>query len=374
MSGTNVIASIRVKLQVLWTIIGSLTVAVVHTLRLSQRTSENSLHDKAVLEYRPLSNFDGHVTLRRYCARALWSTLLAGLLFFHVPSIAHLDHILVFEQAPYGRLDKYNPAILELRQTNIFRWRYEQDAGGIDRLSAVAQALDEISADFGVFMLPDPAGFPIFSSAGGDFIYGNSRHGACGSWAIGCVTEFPTNPKVVVDTSTMASWPLRSVLEVLLHELFHLAANLAEGYREGYVYGTTSCAPVDDGGVVAGIHRSLMNCGLLNAQVIDTYIRFAWAYSHFPSPVAGAALVVDQGRAAIFYAATDARATRIAVIIDRGTGPEWAGVYGSPCTVPGIVCGGVDVPLLPQTCYWAKAENSLSWSFALTEILAGCTS
>ena len=301
--------------------------------------------------------------LRLFLAVAVLGVALAG---FRAP--AHADHQVVFEQAPYGRLDQYNPVIRELRQTGVFRWRYVQDPGGIDRLGAVAQALDEISAEFGVYMLPDPSGFPIFSSGGADFIYGNNKHGACGSWAIGCVTEFPTDPKIVVDAAAMAGWPLRSILEVLLHELFHELGNFAEGYRESYVYGVTSCAPVDDGGVVAGIHRSLMNCGLFNAQVIDSYIRFAWAYSHYPAPVAGAAY----SGGVVWYARTTANATRLAIIVQtQGFDLAFIG-YAPACYTAGIVCGGVQLALPPATCVWVKSENALSWARTDNRVLAGC--
>lgn len=197
--------------------------------------------------------------------------------------ISEADHQVTFFVDGYGELDQYNPAIRELRDHGVFRWRYVQEPGGVNAIDDVLAALDRFSARYGVLMVHDPInGYNLVSTGGSNFIYGNGLHGACGSWAIGCITEFPHKPATVLDTGTMAGWPQASRLEVWYHELLHTLSNLAEGYMEGYIYGTTSCAPINDGGVVAGIHRSLMNCGLFNAQVLDAYTDFAWGYSHNP--------------------------------------------------------------------------------------------
>ena len=280
---------------------------------------------------------------------------LALLLCF--PASALADHQVTFSVAGYGELSTYNPVIRELRQSGVFRWHCQTDLGQVDGCADAIMALEGYSAREGVLMVYDPNGTPLISSGGNAFLYGTADHGGAGvSWAIGFVDTFPGNPKVVVDATTMQTWPLSSRLEVWFHELLHTLANSGEGYLEGYVYGTTSCAPIDDGGVFVGFHRSLMNCGLGNSQKLDTYTDYIWRFSHYPSPVHGASLI---GRT-VWYAATTPNASLVAVIADIPNQGRALVAVGSPCTAPGYACGVVGLPVLPKgTAITVKAQNAL---------------
>lgn len=304
---------------------------------------------------------------RVFWAVAVVAVATAGLLS---PSDAHADHSPPvrasqprtdqFEVAGFGNLDRLNPASKTLRELAIFPWRYVVEPGcegpAADEVFETLQAaFTELSEKVNIYFIYDPGGWTLRGNCGAAFaaVAGTGP-------VIGCLCRnFPYNVDIDINI-IMADYFRISQIAIWLHELLHALMTWNEQYGLDF-----RASPG---------WRDVMNTGSESRHLLEAVELERWARTVYPHPVAGAALVVDQGRAAIFYAATDARATRIAVIIDRGTGPEWAGVYGLPCTVPGIVCGGVDVPLLPQTCYWAKAENSLSWPFALTEILAGCTS
>jgi hypothetical protein len=297
----------------------------------------------------------------------LLAALVGALIGWLCGGEAEADHQITFSLPGYGELSQYNPVIRELRTTGVFRWRCVTDPGAPNGCPIVIQALDEYSQRYGVLMLYDPDGTPLVSSAGNAFAYGNVLHGGCGLWAIGCVSEFPGDPEVVVDVGTSQVWSLRSQLEVWLHELMHTLANAAEGYQEDYVYGATACAPIDDRGAFPGIHRSIMNCGPFNSQYLDQYADVFWTYSHWPQPVAGAALSAG----VVWYAATSYQATRVAVLADSGGGVYLVG-YGQPCTSAGWVCGSYRLPvLLAGTRIYVKAENALSWQYAFTEVYAG---
>ena len=289
------------------------------------------------------------------------------------------DHQITFIHDTYGDLAQYNPIIKSRRGTATVYWSYEQDSGGVYAHAEVAQALQELSSDLGFFAVEVAPGTPgalrIFSSGGVEFIYGNAKHGGCGTWAIGCVTEFPTDPKLVIDTATMQPWGLRSRLEVALHELMHAIANLAEGYWEEYVYGAASCAPVDDGPPYApGMHRSFMNCGLTNNQFVDWYVRFAWAYAHeIENPPPAWFGRHPDGTPFVYWEnGSDSRARYVALVFSEPNGFWWsrpeyfAAINGQPYQ-------GLIVPESPGRCVWVKQMHDGVGYYARYSIaLVGC--
>lgn len=234
-------------------------------------------------------------------------------------SAAHADHEILFTAPGFGTLDKFNPEITDLRLTGVHRWTYIQERGAANMLPAVITGLEETSAEFGVLMQYDPNGWRQIASSGLDFIYGNASHGACGSWAIGCIPDFLSGRQsAVYDSVAMAQWPLRSQTEVVLHETLHKVGNLAEGYREN------SSVPC---GGTSRANRSVLGCGLLNAQFLGDYEREGWALSHGPGqpPIYGHGY--NDAGAYIYWCNPDWKANRVAIMAyEFGTGAyRWTG-------------------------------------------------
>lgn len=197
------------------------------------------------------------------------------LLVVFTPTV-QADHCKVFgcDDVMFGTYDRYNPAIQELRVTQTHRWNYVQE-DRISILGAVVTGLEEYSAEFEILMQYDASSpYVQYASGGMSFVYGNASHGPCGSWAIGCLPDFPSKPHVVYDAIAMQPWPLRSQIEVVLHEIGHQIGNFGEGYRESYIYGEASCSGTNRANL------SVMGCGLFNAQYIMGYEREAWAETH----------------------------------------------------------------------------------------------
>ena len=234
-------------------------------------------------------------------------------------SAAHADHEILFTAPGFGTLDKFNPEITDLRLTGVHRWTYIQERGAANMLPAVITGLEETSAEFGVLMQYDPNGWRQIASSGLDFIYGNASHGACGSWAIGCIPDFLSGRQsAVYDSVAMAQWPVRSQTEVVLHETLHKVGNFAEGYRHDT---STPC------GGNNRANRSVMGCGLLNAQFLGDYEREAWVLSHGVNRPSVYGHGRNEAGAYIYWCNPESRASRVAIMAytPADGGYRWTG-------------------------------------------------
>lgn len=301
-------------------------------------------------------------------AVAAWLVFLAW--FFVGTARADDEDLFGENNTTYGRFDKYNPALLELRATGVSCWEYVQESSGANIRAAIVEAKAEAAAEFG-FRVEERSGcWKQIASGGMAFVYGNSLHGPGGTGAIGIVDKYLTSgQQVVYDSAAMAAWGRNSQKEVVHHEdTGHVLGNFAEGYiHQG---GQLKCAALD-----TPQRRSFMNCGLLNNQFIDDYIRATWAKSHYPDgfkPVCGPSKSLScagTGRnAAGFYVwfcepVRDYKVTRISILRADGS---WTGVHLSSTDLDTNRCRGV---LMPEGSYMAKRESAISWRFAKNEVV-----
>ena len=292
----------------------------------------------------------GFFALVAWCAFLVWYFLgFAGIAF------ADDEDLFGENNAQYGRFDKYNRPLLELRRTGVHGWEYVQE-GRTNIRDVIAESLDDYGREFGIGHVEGVGGWKEIASGGMAFVYGNSLHGPCGSGAIGCLPDYLTAKQAIVyDADTMASWPRSSKKEGVNHEEGHHIANFAEGYiHQG---GQIKCAPLD-----TPQHRSFMNCGLTNNQVIDDYIRRIWAKSHYPPKLAGAWWGWN-GQWFAYSCKFSENTTRVAVLVDDGSGVRWAGLT-KPLSVDSNGCMGVG-PLdglnwIIGARYYLLPENALS--------------
>jgi len=301
------------------------------------------------------------------------------------PRGASADHRVLF---PYP---ENNPAMQELAATGVHRWTYVQE-GPASLYGAISAGLEEAAADLGFGLEEVTDGWRQIASSGAAFVYGNSRHGACGAWATECLPDFQTSRQATVyDAVRMVVWPLRSQIAVVLHGGGgHALGNFGEGYREAYVYGETSCAPLDLGGApvtawgvtVRGIHLGVMNCGLFNREYIDDWFRHAWVYAHgIEPPLVGWLDQHPDGTSFVAWAghdpaypefALDPKAKYVAAIFSDPDGSWWSRPEffvednGQPSQ-------GMLVPALPGRCVWLKqAHNGVGYFFRYNLGFVGC--
>lgn len=274
---------------------------------------------------------------------------------FNVTTVSALHH-----QGPFFPIPRSQfPLELRMEETGIWSWTYEQRCANCNILPDVAGAFDDTAQHYGVlFLYGDSPGQRNISTSGAEFV------GACGAQAVACVGSdfpgYPLNCDAKYDGAYMATfYSFASRKSVPKHEWKHCSTRRAEDYDDDQTDGTPGlrCIP----------SLSIMGCGPNHPLDYSPWDDQLWAQEHFPPPVAGAAL---QG-GLLFYAATNDRATRIAVLADSGAGYYFLG-YAPACTADGFVCGSFRLPILVAgTRVYAKAENAISWPYATTEVLAG---
>lgn len=296
--------------------------------------------------------------------RRLAALALISFVSLFGPTHAEADHQALFcgYNTSTGCLDVLNPAIVELRETGVHRFRIVQETSGSIE-PAIRSGLQDYADRYAFFLVEDESSpYAQIMSGGTAFIYGNSLHGACGTWAIECLPNFPSTPTVAYNANVMQLWGFGSQREVVYHGVCHQLANCAEGYMEAYVYGSVSAAPIDDGGAVivlaglinpaieqvsyTGQHRSVMNTGLFNRQDLDTYIDALWCLSHCIRNPA----ITDHGNyvtwcdadpkdTAVAMTAWDGREERYVGHIESGAGPGCHGAQTTAWLRPGeIAC------------------------------------
>ena len=157
---------------------------------------------------------------------------------------------------------------------------------------------------------------------------------------------YPFN--VQIDFSNVvATYLYVTRVSIMLHEILH--AILV--WHEQYQLGTFAATPG---------HRDFMNTGPESRHYFEYVEIERWKRTAYPPRLARAEVSFVWG--ALFYARPAANATRVAILIDRGQGWEWAGYYGP---VSGSGCDAtVCAAFLPQergVLVAVVAENELSW-------------
>lgn len=272
--------------------------------------------------------------------------------------------------AQYGRFDKYNPALLEMRRTGVSCWEYVQEPSGANIRDAIIETKAEAAAEFG-FRVEERAGcWRHVASGGMAFVYGNSLHGPGGTGAIGIVDKYLTSgQQIVYDSAAMVMWPRSSQKEVVHHEdTGHVLGNFAEGYiHQG---GQIRCAPLD-----TPQRRSFMNCGLLNNQFIDDYIRATWKKSHGNAPLTVFGTGMNAAGMYVYACNFESTATRLSVIYEDYGPRYWSGII-KEIKPDANGCMGIGefegMYVSPGRCYWLKQENAAGWKVSRNEVKVMC--
>lgn len=252
--------------------------------------------------------------------------------------------------------------VAQMRQTGVWEWCYTQEPVGADILPAVSAALEEWSGATGVYMALNCAGGGNLqvASGGNAYIYGTATRAGCGFGSTACLPEYGRNLTIVYDSVSMSGWYLRSQIAVALHEDCHALADCGEQYHhtDGTIYCTNK-------------PWSVMDCGLGHALSLQPFDISLFSAFNYPTPVAGAAL---QG-SRLWYARTNDRATRLPIYGRTYAGyVYWLGLYATPCTGAGWVCGSYVLPQVPF-CHeiLVGAGNGIAGSWGRDLVSAGWT-
>lgn len=252
-------------------------------------------------------------------------------------------------------LDVYNPFSGPLRQNAIWRWRFEKNpACPGDVRPYVVTAIQDLTNNFAINFIEDPAGHLIYQNCG------PSLAARCGATNINCLGRgFPYDVTIDLSSDLAVYFPETSV-SIVEHELLHAMSTWNEQYLR-----------TSGGGFAASDDVTVMNIGPLSRHFIRQDERDRWNRTMGPASlkIAGQGRNPD-GRAFVYFCQPPERTTRVALLYDDGQGIYWSGRYAD-AGLDANGCRGVLVEERPGRSAYLKSESAVSWKTSYTEVRAG---
>lgn len=286
--------------------------------------------------------------------------LLAGITFglwgFGVVSSHHQGDFFPIAKQHY-RLE------LRAEALGVWQWSYEERCNQGNIFDAVQGAFVDTEVRYGVRSVGvAPANSPLtvqnnVSTCGADFT------GRCGAgFAVACVgadgARFPVNCDAYYDGPYMATFvSLASKKSVVKHEYTHCR----DGRAEGYCDVQESRSPCNTG-VTCQPSPSIMGCGPNHPLDYSSYDDDAFKLRHYPPKLAGAWWGWN-GQWFAYSCKFSENTTRVAVLVDDGSGIRWAGLTKT-LSLDSNGCMGVGpadgLSWIVGARYYLLPENELS--------------
>ena len=212
----------------------------------------------------------------------------------------------------------------ELRQTGVWRWRYEQAAGVPSIRAPIEQALQEWATLTGISLVFDPAASSNlqYAATSREFTYGNGLRVGCPG-ATACLNAYGRDVDIWYDAHLMATYFARSQVGVALHELGHAMADAGEQYIH------------TGGGIFCNRDPStVMSCGIGHALTIQPFDRQTWAIFHDLPAAKFTGTGFNGGGNFIYWCETNSDATQVAILAYKTVtkGYRWTGVHAPTAT------------------------------------------
>lgn len=251
----------------------------------------------------------------------LFLGLVLGILYIHtLPASGH-------HQGDFFPIDKqYYKLELKAETSGQWFWSYEERCNQGNVRDAVTQAFADTEVRYGVRSTQSTIiNQPLVvqnnvSTCGADFT------GRCGAgFAVACVgadgARFPVNCDAYYDGPYMATFvSLASKMSVVKHEYTHCR----DGRAEGYCDVQESSAPCNTG-TICQPSPSIMGCGPNHPLDYSSYDDSAFKVRHYP-PKLPFAKWGWNGQWFAFSCNFSINTTRVALLVDEGTGIHWAGI------------------------------------------------
>ncbi len=236
----------------------------------------------------------------------------------------------------------------ELRQTGVWRWRYQQASGVPSIRAPIEQASQEWARQTGISVVYDPSASSNlqYAASSREFTYGNGLRVGCPG-ATACLNAYGRDVDIWYDAQLMATYFMRSQVGVGLHKLGHAMADAGEQYIH------------TGGGIFCnGDPATVMSCGIGHALTLQPFDLQTWAIFHGLPPAKFTGTGFTGGGNYIFWCETDPVATHVAILAYNTVtkGYRWTGVHAPTATDD---CQGwhVDALLRPNEIPCVNIEN-----------------
>ena len=236
----------------------------------------------------------------------------------------------------------------ELRQSGVWRWRYQQAPGVPSIRQPIEQALGEWAEQTGIRLIYDPSisSNLQYAATSREFTYGNGLRVGCPG-ATACLNAYGRDVDIWYDAQLMATYFARSQVGVALHELGHAMADAGEQYIH------------TGGGIFCnGDPTTVMSCGIGHALTLKPFDLQTWAIFHGLPKAKFTGTGFNGGGNYVFWCNADPNATHVAILAYNilTKGYRWTGVHAPPATDH---CQGwhVDALLRPNEIPCVNIEN-----------------
>lgn len=251
-------------------------------------------------------------------------------------------------------LDRYNPFSGPLRETGVWRWRFDKNPACIgDVRRYVDLALQDLGNTYAINFIEDPLN--------GHLIYQNcgpSLAARCGATNINCLGRGYPYDMTIDLSSDLASYFEISSVAVVEHEMLHAMATWNEQYKM-------------DGSFSPSSDITVMNTGPLSRHYQQQADRERW-WRTMGSPALRTLGYGFNGAWYVYACNFDANATRLSVLVDLhdGNGIVWSGVI-KPVKADANGCMGIGeaegLRIVVGAEYFLKSENAVSWKVSRNE-------
>lgn len=286
-----------------------------------------------------------------------------GLLLIRLASAADPPPIANTQQNPdlffyQGQsLQQYSADNKALKQTGVWRWRFEPVAGcNSESIRPAVTAAFGQSSRYGMQVIEapgDPTAHAVYASCGVAFA---SKCG--GPPVIGCLGRgFPYNNDIDISVDMAAYFDV-SQRAIANHELHHATGVWNEQYKLDGSFGSSNDV-------------TIMNTGPLSRHDLGPQEDARW-WRTMGSPELKVTGYAFSGAWYVWACSFDANATRLSVLVDRrdGAGVVWAGV-ARPVVKDANGCQGIGVVeglnIVPGQVYYLKQENPSSFLVSYNE-------